>query len=168
MNTLLKKQKKQKGFTLIELMVTIAIVGILAAIAVPAYQYYIQKAKFSALMVAATEMKPRVSECLAANNCESALTANGLTLDFGTDGPVNQVITKKIAGASHEATIKVIPNAFDSITANDSIVLRAENNGLTVKWSVYACSDTAAKLTSGAISVSTPGQQGQLAQVYCG
>ena len=167
MNTLLKKRQNQKGFTLIELMVTIAIVGILAAIAVPAYQHYIQKAKFSALMVAATEMKPRVSECLAANNCESALTTDGLTVKIGTDGPVNRVEVKKLAGASHEAIIKVVPNAFDTITVNDFIVLKAENTGMIVKWTVYACSPAAAKLTSGATSASTPGLPGILAGAYC-
>ena len=50
-------QKKQQGFTLIELMIVIAIVGILAAIALPAYQDYTVRAKVSEAMVTLAEAK---------------------------------------------------------------------------------------------------------------
>ena len=56
------KRRLQKGFTLIELMIVVAIIGILAAIALPAYQDYTKRAKVSELILAASACRTTITE----------------------------------------------------------------------------------------------------------
>jgi len=61
-------KKTQQGFTLIELMIVVAIIGILAAVALPAYQDYTVRGRVSEVVLLAAGMKPTISENIANNN----------------------------------------------------------------------------------------------------
>ena len=62
------KQTKQQGFTLIELMIVVAIIGILAAVALPAYQDYTVRAKVSEVILAASACRTSITEVVQSSS----------------------------------------------------------------------------------------------------
>ena len=96
--------KMQKGFTLIELMIVVAIIGILAAIALPAYQDYTKRAKMSELILAASACRTTITEVYqsassgafpAANSfgCESATSASKYVASIVTSAAGKVTVT---------------------------------------------------------------------------
>lgn len=94
--------KNQKGFTLIELMIVVAIIGILAAVAIPAYQDYIVRARMSNVMTAANSVKLAISECLqfnqVATSCDTAAKVGITELPAATADLDSLTITASTAG----------------------------------------------------------------------
>ena len=91
-----------KGFSLIELMIVIVIIGVLAAVAIPKYQVYIQRSQVSSSLSAARPLQLAVSEYVAARG-ELPPSAAALR-SFGIVGDGSRYATDLVAGVSYDAS----------------------------------------------------------------
>lgn len=118
--------KGQQGFTLIELMIVVAIIGILAAVAIPSYQNYTRKARYTEVIQAAAPFKIAVEECVQTQGLTSGTAVTGCSNGNGgvpaalAAGVAGQVDSVAVADAG---VITVTPDATNGIAAADDYIL---------------------------------------------
>jgi len=137
-------KKTHQGFTLIELMIVVAIIGILATIAIPAYQQYTAKAKFSEVITATNAVKTSLEIC--------AQAAGGLAScgNESTDAPMPKAAAASAANGQYVSAVTISADG-DKITATainnngldgESYILNASYNSGAVHWVLDSVNST--------------------------
>jgi len=108
----------QKGFTLIELMIVVAIIGILAAIAIPAYQNYTLKAKFAEVVNSVAPIKTGIEVCVQNGDCYDSVNVALQNVAFGYQGLIPPAPT----ASTYFSGMAVASTATNTITATATSV----------------------------------------------
>lgn len=132
------KRSLQKGFTLIELMIVVAIIGILAAVALPAYQDYTKRAKMSEVILASSACRTSITEVYQSNNagslpaannwgCESSTSTSKYVASIATDANGGIIVTAQAFGDAtiDGGTVSLVPTAAGGAAITNTAPLSA-------------------------------------------
>ncbi len=120
------KKSVQQGFTLIELMIVVAIIGILAAVALPAYQDYTVRARVSEVLLAASSARTGITEeCQADNSC-GAINTTAYTITSSTYVESGTISSTGVINVAAKAAVG---------TSALSVTLTPSWTGQTAVWS---------------------------------
>ena len=135
----------QKGFTLIELMIVIAIIGILAAIAIPAYQNYTIRAQVSEASSLVGGAETAFDECYANKGTAAAGSCGSLT-DIGITKAITGTYVGTVAMAAGTITVTYSANANAKVSGKDITYApyQSANGDITWVCSGYTAANTAA------------------------
>lgn len=133
--------KKEQGFTLIELMIVVAIIGILAAVALPAYQNYTNRAKVTEALSVAAAAKLAVAETFTSNG---ALPTTNTEAGLPTATDMNGTDVLSVAVGGSGVITVTMRNSTNAVLSDKTVTLTPTTNAGSITWACSSNIDNAA------------------------